>query len=114
MIRDVPSTMSFMAVRSETSRRAVLQATMDLLGDEPPGPVSLQKLSIEGIARRAGVSKMTIYRWWPDKVALVWPRYSAITRSPVLIVTSTRDWRPRAWRTTASATSSSPARAGVR
>jgi AcrR family transcriptional regulator len=60
-----------MAVRSEASRRAVLQATMDLLGDRPPGPVSLQKLSIEGIARQAGVSKMTIYRWWPNKAALV-------------------------------------------
>jgi AcrR family transcriptional regulator len=60
-----------MAVRSETSRKAVLQATMDLLGDQPPGPLSLQKLSIEGIARQAGVSKMTIYRWWPNKAALV-------------------------------------------
>jgi AcrR family transcriptional regulator len=60
-----------MALRSESSRQAVLQATMDLLGNKPPGPVSLQKLSIEGIARQAGVSKMTIYRWWPNKAALV-------------------------------------------
>lgn len=60
-----------MALRSESSRQAVLQATMDLLGDKPPGPVSLQKLSIEGIARQAGVSKMTIYRWWPSKAELV-------------------------------------------
>ena len=60
-----------MAIRSETSRVAVLQAAMDLLGDTAPGPVSLQKLSIEGIARQAGVSKMTIYRWWPNKAALV-------------------------------------------
>ncbi len=27
-------------------------------------------MSIEAIAARAGVSKATIYRWWPDKVAL--------------------------------------------
>jgi AcrR family transcriptional regulator len=60
-----------MALRSESSRKALLQATMELLGDEPPGPISLQKLTIEGIARRAGVSKMTIYRWWPNKTALV-------------------------------------------
>ncbi|MFW0796734.1 TetR/AcrR family transcriptional regulator [Gordonia sp. CPCC 205515] len=60
-----------MAVRSETSRKAVLQATMDLLSDTPPGPITLQKLSIEAIARQAGVSKMTIYRWWPNKAAIV-------------------------------------------
>jgi AcrR family transcriptional regulator len=60
-----------MAVRSESSRRAILQATMDLLGDQPPGPVTVAKLSIEAIARQAGVSKMTIYRWWPNKAALV-------------------------------------------
>lgn len=60
-----------MAIRSESSRKAVLQAALDLLGDTPPGPMSLQKLSIEGIARQAGVSKMTIYRWWPNKAALV-------------------------------------------
>ena len=60
-----------MAVRSETSRKAVLDATLELLADEPPGPLSLQKLSIEGIARQAGVSKMTIYRWWQNKAEIV-------------------------------------------
>jgi AcrR family transcriptional regulator len=74
-----------MAVRSEASRKAVLQATMDLLGDQPPGPVSLQKLSIEGIARQAGVSKMTIYRWWPNKAALVIDSFldNHVARTPV-------------------------------
>ena len=70
-IRDGPDSISGMAVRSEASRKAVLQATMELLNDTPPGPVSLQKLSIEGIAKHAGVSKMTIYRWWPSKTAVV-------------------------------------------
>jgi AcrR family transcriptional regulator len=60
-----------MAVRSEASRAAVLQATMDLLSDTPPGPVSVQKLTIEAIAKRAGVGKMTIYRWWPNKAAVI-------------------------------------------
>ena len=30
-----------------------------------------RKASIEGIARRAGVGKQTIYRWWPSKGAVV-------------------------------------------
>lgn len=52
--------------RSETSRRAILEATRRLLTH-----VSVQKLSIEAIARKAGVGKTTIYRWWPSKSAVV-------------------------------------------
>lgn len=52
--------------RSESSRRAILDATRRLLTH-----VSVQKLSIEAIARKAGVGKTTIYRWWPNKSAVV-------------------------------------------
>ena len=52
--------------RSETSRRAILEATRRLLSH-----TSVQKLSIEAIARKAGVGKTTIYRWWPNKSAVV-------------------------------------------
>ena len=31
----------------------------------------LRRLSIEGVAARAGVGKQTVYRWWPSKSALV-------------------------------------------
>jgi AcrR family transcriptional regulator len=55
-----------MATRSETSRRAILEATSDLLDE-----TTVQKLSIEAIAKRAGVGKTTIYRWWPSKAAVV-------------------------------------------
>ncbi|MFF4761226.1 TetR/AcrR family transcriptional regulator [Streptomyces sp. NPDC001292] len=44
----------------------MLRATKDLLGE-----VGYQRLAFEGVARRAGVSKATIYRWWPNKAALV-------------------------------------------
>lgn len=52
--------------RSEASRRAILDATRRLLTHN-----SVQKLSIEAIARKAGVGKTTIYRWWPNKSAVV-------------------------------------------
>lgn len=60
-----------MAVRSETSKQAILDATSALLDERRPGALTLQKLSIERIAREAGVSKTTIYRWWPSKAAVV-------------------------------------------
>lgn len=52
--------------RSEASRRSILEATRRLLTH-----TSVQKLSIEAIARKAGVGKTTIYRWWPSKSAVV-------------------------------------------
>ena len=55
-----------MATRSEASRSAILEATVGLLEES-----TVQKLSIEAIAKRAGVGKTTIYRWWPSKAAVV-------------------------------------------
>ena len=52
--------------RSEKSHKAVLDATRKLLVQ-----TSVQKLSIEAIAKKAGVGKTTIYRWWPHKSAVV-------------------------------------------
>lgn len=52
--------------RSEESRRAILDSTRRLLTH-----MSVQKLSIEAIAKKAGVGKTTIYRWWPNKQAVV-------------------------------------------
>jgi len=52
--------------RCQTARKAILDATVRLLEH-----VSLQNLAIECIAREAGVGKATIYRWWPNKAAIV-------------------------------------------
>ena len=44
----------------------ILQAVLDELSD-----VGYGALTIESAARRAGVGKATIYRHWPDKIALI-------------------------------------------
>lgn len=54
------------ANRNENSRRAILEASIAMIGD-----VGYDNISIEAIARRACVSKQTIYRWWPSKGAVV-------------------------------------------
>jgi AcrR family transcriptional regulator len=51
--------------RDMHAHAAVLDATLAELSDH-----GFLGLSIEGVALRAGVAKTTIYRWWPDKVAL--------------------------------------------
>lgn len=61
------------ARRSERSRQAILTATADLIGE-----VGYTKLAVEAIAARAGVGKQTIYRWWPDKGAVVLDAYLAL------------------------------------
>jgi AcrR family transcriptional regulator len=52
--------------RSEPSRRAILDAALHLCAEQ-----GYRRLTIEAIAARAGVSKKTIYRWWPSKGAVV-------------------------------------------
>lgn len=51
--------------RSDHSRKAILDATRKLLTRTP-----LSQLSIESIAKKAGVGKTTIYRWWSGKAAV--------------------------------------------
>ena len=52
--------------RSEAARQAILIAATGLINEQGYGDVTM-----EGIARRAGVSKQTIYRWWPTPAAIV-------------------------------------------
>ncbi|WP_439891162.1 TetR/AcrR family transcriptional regulator [Ralstonia sp. 25C] len=52
--------------RSEVTRSQILAATVRLLEQQ-----SVQSISIEGIAREAGVGKATIYRWWDSKAHVV-------------------------------------------
>jgi len=64
------------ARRNESSRRAVLTATLDLLQEVP-----YARLSIEGIATRAGVGKQTIYRWWPSKAAVLFDAFLLLSEA---------------------------------
>jgi AcrR family transcriptional regulator len=54
------------ARRSERSYRAIIDAAKELLDEQ-----GFAATSIDQIARRAGVGKQTIYRWWPNKAAVV-------------------------------------------
>jgi AcrR family transcriptional regulator len=51
--------------RSEQSRLAVLRAASQLIRE-----VGLRTMTTDEIASRSGVSKATIYKWWPNKYAV--------------------------------------------
>jgi AcrR family transcriptional regulator len=51
--------------RSEKRRQAILDAAIELLLAQ-----GLQAVSMDEVADHAGVSKATIYRWWPSKETL--------------------------------------------
>jgi AcrR family transcriptional regulator len=52
--------------RSKAARRAILDAALDLAVEHgAPG------LSMDAIARRAAVSKETVYRWWRSKAEVL-------------------------------------------
>lgn len=51
--------------RSEKAHQAILDAAAELLLAR-----GLSAVSMDAVAERAGVSKATIYRWWPTKESL--------------------------------------------
>ncbi len=53
-------------MRSTAAREAILEATARLFHNQ-----GYDRLTIEGIAKEAGVGKQTIYRWWPSRGALI-------------------------------------------
>ncbi len=56
--------------RSERARLATLEAAADLLVEG-----GLTAATMEAIAARAGVSKVTIYKWWPSRGAVAVDAY---------------------------------------
>jgi AcrR family transcriptional regulator len=57
--------------RSEPARLAILRSTLKLLAQK-----GFPELTIEAVAAHAGVGKATVYRWWPDKAALIVDAFS--------------------------------------
>ena len=52
--------------RNEEVRTKIIEAALELLEEGGYG-----KVTCDGIAQRAGCGKATIYRWWPNKAAVV-------------------------------------------
>lgn len=52
--------------RSLDAQQAVLRAAFALAARD-----SLKSATIDAIARESGVSKMTIYKWWPSRLSLL-------------------------------------------
>lgn len=63
---DTPKSRGVGRPRSEATRKVILRATLDLLRSE-----TMQSITTEAIAKAAGVSKATIYRWWSSKALIV-------------------------------------------
>lgn len=66
--------------RSEESEEAILTAVIHLLREKP-----LRDISIEEIARKAGVGKATIYKWWPSKAYVALDAFSTRLKQMVPI-----------------------------
>jgi AcrR family transcriptional regulator len=52
--------------RDESARQRILESALELLQEE-----SFAQVTVESIATRAGVGKATVYRWWPNKAAVM-------------------------------------------
>jgi AcrR family transcriptional regulator len=62
------------------SHAAIMEAVFQLLQER-----SVRDLTMEAVARRAGVGKPTLYKWWPSKAALVFAMFhERLTSAPDL------------------------------
>lgn len=57
--------------REKQFMRAIFDATLEILRKD-----GYRQLTIEAIAQKAGVNQQDIYRWWPNKGAVVLEAYS--------------------------------------
>ncbi len=69
--------------RSEGCRQKILAAADALLARD-----GFARVSVEAIAAAAGASKATLYRWWPNKAAIVMEALLESTGADVYVPTS--------------------------
>lgn len=83
----------------------ILRAVLDELSGSGYGA-----LTIESVARRAGVGKATIYRHWPDKIALIADAFTLLQqqRDPDLSTGTPREKLERILRHVADVVADSP------
>lgn len=60
--------------RSEVARVSILRSALNLLGKN-----GFAELTIEAVAADAKVGKATVYRWWPNKAALIADAFASST-----------------------------------
>lgn len=60
--------------RSEQARQAILRTTLKILGKN-----GFSDFKIEEVAAHASVGKATVYRWWPNKGALIADAFASST-----------------------------------
>lgn len=82
IIQDEPSRKSgrLGRPRSLATQEAVLKASLELTQE-----IGYSKLTMEGLAAKAGVGKQTIYRWWPSKAAIVLEAFTQDASSTVAV-----------------------------
>jgi AcrR family transcriptional regulator len=66
MISDVPNDTTKGRPRDDVLRTAILDAALEIARE-----TGFADLSIDAIAKRAGASRPTLYRWWPTKGAIL-------------------------------------------
>lgn len=60
--------------RSEQARLSILRSTLAILGEH-----GFSDFTIEDVAEHASVGKATVYRWWPNKGALIADAFASDT-----------------------------------
>src|SRR6202451_3885210 len=60
--------------RSGHARLPILRSALKLLGEN-----GFSELTIEEVAAHAGVGKATVYRWWPNKAAIIADAFASST-----------------------------------